>query len=237
MFPKNLCDQLLHELGRQIVHGQLSPGSVLPKVEDLSEIMGVSRTVVREALKGLSARRLVESTAKVGTVVCPRSFWQWWDPDVLAWASEAEDKHQFLSKLTEVRLAIEPSAVELAAKNAAEQDLRRIQACYHQLELAIGNESEWVKADHDFHKSILAASHNELMQSLVQTLHLALERSRQTTIHLIKKHPAPPYRAFSEEVLARHKAIMEAICERDGKKARQKMEELLLRVAELLENH
>lgn len=98
------------------------------------------------------------------------------------------------------------------------------------------NEAEWVKADDHFHKSILDASHNELMQNLVQTLRLALERSRQTTIHFIKKHPAPPYREPSEEVLARHKTIMEAICNREGKKARQKMEELLFRVAELLGN-
>lgn len=234
MFSGNLSDQLLQELGRQIIQGQLLPGSLLPKVEVLSEMKGVSRTVVRETLKGLSARRLVESTTRVGTVVCPRSDWQWWDPDVLTWATETEDSHLFLQKLTEIRLAVEPSAVELAAKNATEQDLLTIQECYRQLERTIDNELEWAKADEDFHKSILAASNNELMHSLIQTLHLALERSRLTTIHLLKEHPEPSYRDTADEVLARHKAITEAICSRDGKKARSKMEELLHRVVEVL---
>lgn len=235
MALQNMSDQLMHELGRKIVHGEILPNGVLPKVEVLSEMKGVSRTVVREALKGLTARRLVESTTKVGTVVCPRSSWQWWDPDVLTWACEAKDNQQFLHQLTEIRLAIEPAAVELAAKNATEHDIEVMQERYKELERSIGDDSEWVKADYEFHQSILAASHNELMLSLAQTLRLALERSRQTTIELIRQHPSPSYNQPQEEVLARHKAVMEAVCNRDGATARQKIQELLNRVAELID--
>jgi DNA-binding FadR family transcriptional regulator len=228
---RNLSDQLLHELGRQIVNGDIQPREHLSKVEVLSEEKGVSRTVVREALKGLTARRLVESSTKVGTVVLDRSEWQWWDPDVLQWAAQSKDNMKFFMKLTEVRLAIEPAAVQLAAKNATEDDILNIQSKYRELELSIHNEEEWAKADYEFHNSILLASHNELMISLVKTLRNALVQSRHTSIRVLKETLSDPM----EEVLFRHKAIMEAICNRDGQEAYQKMYELLKLVGELFD--
>lgn len=234
MSLQNISDQLLHELGRKIVHGELQPGQSLPKVEDYSEMKGVSRTVVREVLKSLSARRLIESTTKIGTMVTPRSNWQWWDPDVLTWASEMNDKGEFLTRLTEVRLAIEPAAMELAAKNVTDEDIQNIQTCYDQLEGSVDNEEKWVMADYNFHHSLIQASHNELLISLIQTLRLALERSRHTTFHAIQQNPAEPFQGPDEEILERHKAVMLAVCERNGELARQKMYELLTRVSQLI---
>lgn len=235
MSLQNISDQLLHELGRKIVHGELQPGQSLPKVEDLSKMKGVSRTVVREVLKSLAARRLIESTTKIGTLVCPRSKWQWWDPDVLAWAAEMENNQEFLARLTEVRLAVEPAAMELAAKNATDEDIRNIQRCYEQLQASIEDEENWVKADYDFHHSLIQASNNELIISLIQTLRFALEKSRHTTYHVIKQHTVEPFHRPDEEILERHKAVMLAVCERDAGLARQKMYELLTRVSQLIE--
>ncbi|WP_163972180.1 FadR/GntR family transcriptional regulator [Oceanobacillus halotolerans] len=226
MAPRNLSEQLLHDLGEKIIEGKLKPGHVLPKVEDISEENGVSRTVVREALKGLAARRLVESSTKVGTVVRERSDWQWWDPDVIAWASQSNNSKHVLLQLTEVRMAIEPAAVELAAKKATEVDLNRIKECYKKLETSLGNEEEWAKADTEFHHSILAASHNELMISLIKILQGGLLHSRIQTIQSIDQ----------EEVLKRHKELMEAVCSRNGKLAREKMYELLTRVGQVIED-
>lgn len=231
MSLRNISDQLLHDLGKAIVQGELQEGSTLPKVEDLSEMKGVSRTVVREAFKGLSARRLIESTSKVGTVVCRRVNWQWWDPNVLTWAIERKDNHSFMHQLTEVRLALEPAAVELAAKNATESDIANIKEHYEQMERSIHDETEWVKADYALHQSILAASHNELILSLIQTLRLVLEASRYNTIHVLKRKSLEPLK----EVLFLHKAVVDAVIIRDGALARQKMQELLLRVAELID--
>lgn len=235
MAPRNLSEQLLHDLGKEIVQGEKQPGEVLPKVEDISEIKGVSRTVVREALKGLAARRLVESSTKVGTVVKDRTDWQWWDPDVLSWASQSKVSREILIQLTEVRLAIEPAAVQLAAKKATEEDIRLIKKCFENLEASLGNEEEWAKADYEFHNSILAASHNELMLSLIKTLHDALLQSRQTSIKLLKEKDLGPYVEANEEVIARHRGLMEAVCSRDGELAYQKMHELLIRVVQLIE--
>ena len=236
MKNQNRSEQLVHEIGRKIVHGEVAPGEVLPKIEDLSETNGVSRTVVREAFKGLAARRLVRSNQRVGTIVLPRSDWQWWDIDVLTWASEKEaTAGKFLLHLTEVRLGVEPSAAALAAKRATESDIAKITACYHELEQAVGDEKAWAKADYEFHKSILAASHNELMINIVKLLRKALVRSRETTISAMKHYPESPYGSPTEEVLERHRAIFEAIRDRDEILAHQKMSELILRVIRLLE--
>lgn len=237
MRHRNLSEQLLHELGKQIVNDDLLPGDVLPKVETLSEINGVSRTVTREALKGLIARRFVESSTKVGTVIKDSSEWQWWDPDVMSWAATSKNSKKFLLQLTEVRLAIEPAAVQLAARNATDKDILTIKNCYDALEASLESEAKWVIADYEFHNSILLASHNVLMLSLVKTMYSGLIQSRQATIRALKEESKqangePP----SKEVLLRHKDVMEAICDRNDKLAYQKMHELLMRVVQLIEN-
>jgi GntR family galactonate operon transcriptional repressor len=236
MAPRNLSEQLLHQLGKEIINGKLKPGDLLPTVETLSEMKGVSRTVIREALKGLSARRLVESSTKVGTVIKERTDWQWWDPDVMSWAASSKNSRDFLLQLTEIRLAIEPAAVQLAARNATDHDLLKIRSCYDSLEASLENEAEWAKADYEFHNSILLASHNELMLSLVKTMYSGLIQSRQASIRALKEEANPSYGQLpSEEVLSRHKSVMEAICDRDEKLAYQKMYELLMRVVELIQ--
>lgn len=68
----NLREQVLNDIGKQIIGGKLNPGDVLPKEDTLSVEYEVSRTVIREAIKGLAARGLVESRPKVGTIVRPR---------------------------------------------------------------------------------------------------------------------------------------------------------------------
>lgn len=234
MKHRNLSEQLFHELGKQIVHGDLLPGEVLPKVETLSEMKDVSRTVVREALKGLSARKLVESSTRIGTVILPRNDWQWWDSDVLSWAAQSEGSRDILLQLTEVRLAIEPAAVRLAAKYATDEDLEVIRKRYQNLETSLGNEKKWAKADYEFHNSILFASHNELMMSLLKTMHKGLIQSRQTTFKVLKNNQQNNLGEPTKEALSKHKAVMEAICSRNDTLAYEKMQDLIMSVRELI---
>ncbi|MDC3415130.1 FadR family transcriptional regulator [Aquibacillus sp. 3ASR75-11] len=236
MSPRNLSEQLLHDLGMEIVQGDLKPGDILPKVEAISEMKGVSRTVVREVLKGLSARRLIESSTKIGTMVKDRSEWQWWDQDVLSWGLNSGVTREMLLQLNEVRLAIEPAAVKLAAMNATDEDLKCIRECFKRLEDSLEDDAEWAKCDYEFHNSILVASHNELMLSLIKTLHSSLLQSRQTSIKSLKQTHHNTYTESNTEVIQWHKALMEAVCARDGGLAYQKMHDLLLRVGQLIEN-
>src|SRR5262249_47442185 len=82
---RGLHGELVHALGMQIVRGELKPGDALPTEVESTSGPGVSRTVVREAIKVLAAKGLVVSRPKTGTQVRDRSFWNLMDPDVLAW--------------------------------------------------------------------------------------------------------------------------------------------------------
>jgi DNA-binding FadR family transcriptional regulator len=233
--PKNLSEQLLHDLGKDIVLGIIPPGDVLPKVETLSVEKGVSRTVIREALKGLSARRLLESSTKTGTIVRPKEEWLWWDPDVISWASEAEDNRPFLKQLTEVRLAVEPAAVKLAAKYAEENDKQEMKEAFRVLEQATDDQKAWTEADAAFHNAMLKASHNQLMISLVQTLHNGLMQSRETTIRILKEHQDEHGDTTTKEALKLHEDVLKAILEGSEEKAETAMTKLLQSVADLID--
>ncbi|MDN7247166.1 FadR/GntR family transcriptional regulator [Planococcus shenhongbingii] len=234
MFTQSRSEQLVEDYGRKIVKGEIVPGEKLPKVEDISEAFGVSRTVVREALKGLSSRKLIKSYQKVGTTVLPPSEWQWWDIDVLTWSCELEESGEFLKHMTEVRLGIEPTAAAIAAARGTEEDFQYIYSCYQKLEEAFGDEKIWAEADYDFHKSIMMAAHNPLMSNIVQLLRKALMNSREKTVTAIQDTQENEYTSPKEEVLKRHWEVYEAIRDRDGMKAHQKMEGLILRVNQLL---
>src|SRR5210317_946434 len=130
----NLREQVLNAIGSRIISGELSPGDVLPKEDTLSEQYGVSRTVIREAVKGLAARGLVESRPKVGTIIRPRGDWQMLDPSVLEWVASSKPDGEFMLALAEVRLAIEPPMSALAARHAEDEDIERIQIAFQALE-------------------------------------------------------------------------------------------------------
>ncbi|MEH7177524.1 FadR/GntR family transcriptional regulator [Neobacillus vireti] len=232
---KNRSEQLVHDLGRKIVTGEIPPGELLPKVEDAGEMLNVSRTVVREALRVLSTMGLVRSNQRAGTVVLPRSDWQWWNLDVLTWVLEDEKNTDFLVHLTEVRLGLEPTAAALAAKRATDQDMVKIKDAFERLELSIGDERAWASADYDFHESILQASHNDLIINTVKTLRKALVISREKTLEASKNLPESPYDSPTQEVFKRHRVIYDAIIARDEELARQKMTDLILRVKRILE--
>ncbi len=236
----NLREQVLNEIGKRIIRGELPPGSVLPREDALSQEFGVSRTVVREAIKGLAARGLVESRPKVGTIVKPDEEWQMLDPAVLEWVAESEPDGAFLLRLAEVRLAIEPAAAALAARHAESNDILAITKAYNQMEAATKDEEAWAGADLAFHRAIVKASHNDLLAYIVRALRTPLHSQRRLTVSILslidKEGVEPPYDTATEEALARHKAVLDAIIERDEAGARAAAEALLERVATMIED-
>jgi DNA-binding FadR family transcriptional regulator len=114
--------ETVYEIGRRIVGGELKPGDLLPEGELIAEL-DISRTVLREAIKVLGAKGLVEARPRIGTKVSPRSHWRLMDPDVLAWQTEYGFDELFLRNLAEVRSLIEPGAARLAAERASEEEI------------------------------------------------------------------------------------------------------------------
>ena len=112
--------------------------------------------MLREAIKVLAAKGLVEARPKTGTRVSPRHRWNLLDPDVLAWQQDGSSPVAFLSKLTEVRLIIEPAAAELAARRANAREIEAIEGAYREMEASLRNGTEdyeaFDRADIVFHQ-------------------------------------------------------------------------------------
>lgn len=170
---RNLHAQVVQELGRQIVSGKLKPGDFLPREETLSQRLVVSRTALRESLKVLVTKGLIETRQKTGTRVRETRYWNQLDPDVLAWRCASMPTDDFVEKLVEMREIIEPAAAAAAARRRDTTQLARIKAAYTAMDAA-GDLDAWAQADLEFHEAVLAATNNELMTSLFSVVETAL---------------------------------------------------------------
>ena len=209
---------LSRDLGIAIVTGRHAPGALLPGEIELAEQRGVSRSVVREALRMLSAKGLLESRPKAGTRVRGRQHWNLLDPDLLAWMFEGAPALDFVRGLFQLRLIVEPAAAELAAVGRSSQQLSRLG---HALE-RMGSEglatTEGQAADQQFHTIILEATGNELLMSLAGTISSAV---RWTTLFKYRASRQP------RDPMPAHRALFEAIAEGDGAAAHHATAELI----------
>jgi DNA-binding FadR family transcriptional regulator len=206
-----------YELGTAILRGDYAPQAPLPREAELMEQFGVSRTVLREALRTLTSKGLIESRPKVGTRVRARDAWNLLDGDVLEWYSRVAPPMQFALKLQEMREMIEPYAAALAAANHEDTARERL-AKAHAAMASAQNVDEWVRADLDFHLCVLAACSNELLIPLGALI----ERTLEAQLRLNAKR-ADVFNAS----MAEHTAVFDAIVTRRAEAARRAMAGLL----------
>jgi DNA-binding FadR family transcriptional regulator len=215
--PRNLRDHVTHDLGRRIVSGELTSGEVLPREPILAEQMAVSRTVLREALKVLVSKGLVESRPKVGTRVLDPRSWHLLDPDVLAWRCESMPTDDFVQKLIEMREILEPAAASSAAQRCTAEQLARLDTAYAKM-AAARTLDEWTAADLGFHEAMLEATNNELMASL-----FALIEASLATFFSLSARMADDFR-YS---LPHHQKVLDSIRRRQPQAARSAMQRLI----------
>lgn len=160
----SLHDRIVHELGLRIVGGEFGAGDLLPAQPVLSQELGVSRNVLREAIKVLARKGLVEVRTKTGTRIRPRSEWSLLDREVLDWMAESGSHLHHILDLTECRLILEPKAAYLAARRATDEEIVGMEQAYDELEACIGRPAALMaRVDQVFHRRILAASHNDVL--------------------------------------------------------------------------
>jgi len=214
---RNLHGQVVHELGKRIVGGTCPPGQALPNEEELCRELGVSRTALRESVKVLAAKGLVESRPRIGTRVRANEDWNMLDPDVLAWRCATLPDAHFVLQLNEMREIVEPAAAALAARNRSLVQLRHIDDAYAAM-AAAHDIGEWVGADLQFHCAILAATNNPLLRPLAAMIRTALE-----SLLGLSARKAGDFKV----ALPDHEAVLEAIRAQDGDAAQQRMARLL----------
>lgn len=181
---RNFHNFVINEIGRAIVSGASPVGSVLASDAVMMERYGVSRTVLREAIKTLEAKGLVEARPKVGTRVSPRSRWNFFDSQVLAWHFHAPADARFYQNLFAVREALELPAAEGAARHRTAEHVRIMKYWLHQAATAGDSLEQFGLACLEIHGQIAEASQNTLLRSVVGVvellLALALSRSSDT---------------------------------------------------------
>lgn len=161
---RGLQGRVIETIGADIVRGRFAPGTLLPKEADLVAEYQVSRTSVREAMKVLAAKGLIEIRRKIGTRVRPRDLWNMFDSDVLAWHHRQGLGEAVLRDLIELRQIIEPPAARLAAGRASMGDLRVIEHALAHMAENVRDPENYAASDVSFHMAVLAASHNALLQ-------------------------------------------------------------------------
>ncbi len=162
-------------LGTGIVAGEFPEGAVLPAEPVLLARFGVSRTLLREAVKTLSGKGLLEARTRVGTRVRERAAWNLFDRDVLAWTLDAGIDRRFLRDLAEIRLAIEPAAAALAAERRTDADIAALESCVAAMRAAPGLDPAFASADLAFHLVLADASGNLFMHSVGAVTEAALD--------------------------------------------------------------
>jgi DNA-binding FadR family transcriptional regulator len=224
--PSPLASGRLHPritslLACRVIESERS-GRILtfPKEADLCLELGVSRTIVREAMKVLADKGMIEMKPKAGTRSRSRESWRLLDPDILGWQAELGAGVQFLHDLCEVRLAIEPTAAGFAAVRASDEELARIEACLEERrKLGAADRPERViDLDLSFQSAVVEASHNamlaQLSASIKEPFRMALECASR-------------FPAAVRLGLEAHEALVASLRRRDPLGARRAAEEVV----------
>lgn len=223
----SLSVQVARELGRRIVSGSYEPGSLIDDELALTDRYQVSRVVIRDAVKILVGKGLLDVRRGIGTRVRPRHQWTMLDDDVLAWHITAPPNVDFLRQLMDIRLAFEPRAALWAAERANEEDLADIESACESMEAEKQSVEKFVIADAMFHRSVLRSAHNEFLSAMEGVIYSALLLSvRVTNQDPIKNAASVPF----------HREVYDAIVARDGQLAQQLTETLLNDASQRLHN-
>ena len=222
---RNLFAHVVENLGKRIVTGELNPNVPFPKEADLGREFGASRSVIREAVKALAARGMIESQTKIGIRVLEPMHWNLLDPEVLNWRYSTMPQEQFYGELFEIRLMIEPQAAAFAARRGTPAEIALIGEAFEAMNHAGLNKMSGIDADLLFHRSILAASHNPLLLQMGNLIAVGL--------YIAHKISSESFVVF----LPKHKAVYEAIRSRDADAAHDSMEHLLSDTREFMKQH
>jgi DNA-binding FadR family transcriptional regulator len=162
---QNFHSYVINEVGRAIVAGEMPVGSNLPNDAEMMDRFGVSRTVLREALKTLEAKGLVEARAKVGTRVLPQSRWNLFDRQVLAWKLDSGPPPAFLASFQIVRRSLEVEAARLAAQNREAEHVRLLNYWLNQRMVMSHQPEPFAIAEFEIHRVVAEASGNPFLRA------------------------------------------------------------------------
>ncbi len=222
---QSLTQQIVSELGQSIVRGKYSGKNTFPIEADLCEEFGVSRSVLREAVKMLTSKGLLRARPRQGTWVQDEQAWNLLDPDVLRWLLDRKFSIELLSEFTEIRLAIEPQAAVFAAQRATDEQKQAIADSLARMQAAERGDDDALQSDIAFHVALLKASDNRFFSQLKDLVETALRISIRLTNQ---------YKGVALASVEDHKKVFDAIMAGDSAAAHAASYELVKEANDLI---
>ena len=212
---QNLTHSIANDIGIAVVTGAYSAANPIPVEAELCKQYGASRTVLREAVKMLTAKGLLGARPKRGTWVDDEDSWNLLDPDVLRWLLERKFSMSLLVEFTQIRLAVEPVAATL---NLLRDQAQRMQAADRGLDNPL-------ESDIAFHVAVLRASSNRFFAQLSDLIATALRFSISMTNR---------YKGVRLASVADHKKVADAILAGKADRAGAAMHSLIQEALDLI---
>lgn len=218
-----LHEQVARSLCMQIISREREPLSLLPNEDELARMFEVSRTVIREAIRFMDAKGLVEVRPRIGTRICHPSNWILTDPLLMEWRLESYPSANLVSDLVELRVMIEPITAGMAAERANEEQIKEMFEALEEMKEA-PTIADQRSADMRFHLSIIEACGNELMISAIRPVIVSTFRNIfDRFMHDIEE---------SKRSIPYHEAIAVAIKDGDKERASKAMYESIVYAAD-----
>jgi GntR family transcriptional repressor for pyruvate dehydrogenase complex len=206
-----LYEQIVKQIEALILDGKLHPGDQLPSERELAEQFAVSRTAVREAVKTLREKGLVEIETGRGTFITASTSKTL--RNTLDWmVKTGEGDHK--ADLVQVRAILEPEIAAIAASMATEDDIADLQNAVDAMDAALDSADDYIEADLEFHLALANATQNRLIPTLIDPI-VDLLREQRKRIFLVE--------GGAQRGQFHHKRILEAIRNHDASAARQAM--------------
>ena len=217
---RNFHSYVITEVGLGIASGRFAVGTILPNDAEMMSLYGVSRTVLREALKTLEAKGLVEARAKVGTRVLSRSRWNLFDRQVLTWVHEAGPDLALLNAFIEMRENVELQTAALAAERRSAEQLRMMHYWVNQRTVCAQMVEPYALAEFEFHRMLCEASQNPFLRAASPLVEFGVVQSTKPRL-------TAEITDFALEKSACYIALSDALSDRAEAAARATMAQIL----------
>lgn len=206
--PTSVIDEVQQQVLKLITEGRLLVNDRLPAERGLAEMLGVSRPALREALRGLTEKGVLEARQGAGWFVYPKS-----DAVVHNLVLHFRLEDISLEQLAEARVALEPKIAAMAANRRTEKELDALERCVESMS-AGKNAHSFLHADTSFHEILARASHNLFFALAIKPIMTVLEETREG----ILKQPGA-----RERIIEEHRGLSEAVRSRDSGAAERAM--------------
>ena len=205
---KLLAEQVQEQIYKYILEAPFEIGAKLPNEFELGEKFGVGRSTVREAVKLLISRGILEVRRGSGTYVVSTTPS---DMDPLGLRA-VEDKMALAMDLVNVRIILEPGIAEMAALNATDADIEKLRGICDRVEAKIRSGDNYIQDDIEFHTCVAECAKNKVVEQLIPVIDTAVLMFVNVT-----------HKKLTEETIMTHRAVVDAIAEHDSIGAKSAM--------------